>query len=257
MITRYDAAIGGTWLSEISDSILVTDIREDPAKTKTVTAEKAVSSGMRFVRQLRQSLSVTVLFVIWEQDVERRKEILQRVQAWTAGTPDGPARLEVNDRRGQRLLVRCTQLPVVSSALNWQEEFQAVFTAYELPFWMDDEYSRATITSSGSLFVPGVGETLVDVDVTNNGNSAITALTLACGDTSFAFSGISLAKGQTLSISHDERGLLSIKIGSTSVMPNRTADSDDELVAMCGAYNIIAVSGGNVSAVFKARGVYL
>lgn len=143
------------------------------------------------------------------------------------------------------------------SALNWQEQMQAVFTAYELPFWQDITPSRETITANGSLFVPGIGEAMCDVEVANKGSSAITTLTLTCGDTEMIFSGISLAKGETLVLSHDDLGLLSAKIGNTSVLNKRTAESDDDLIAMCGQYNTITVSGGTVSAVFKARGVYL
>lgn len=255
MISRFDVAINGTWLSEVDDSIIVTDVKEEKPRTSTNTAEKAVGAGSRFIRHERESMSVSVSFVIWEQDVHRRKEIMQRVQEWTGAS--GVNHLEINDRAGQRLCVRCTELPSMPSALNWQEQMQAVFTAYEMPFWQDITPSRETITANGSLFVPGMGEAMCDVEVTNKGSGAITTLTLVCGDTKLVFSGISLAAGKTLELSHDDLGLLSAKIGNTSVLNKRTAESDDDLIAMCGQYNTITVSGGTVSAVFKARGVYL
>lgn len=255
MISRFDAAINGTWISEVDDSIIVTDVKEEKPRTRANTAEKAVGAGSRFIRNERESASVGVSFVIWEQDVQRRKEILQRVQEW-AGASD-VSHLEINDRAGQRLCVRCTEMPSMASSLNWQEQMHAVFTAYELPFWQDSEPSRAVITANGSLFVPGMGESLCDVEVTNNGSGAITTLTLVCGNTKLVFAGISLAAGKTLALSHDDLGLLSARIGNTSVLNKRTAESDDDLIAMCGQYNTITVSGGTVSAVFKARGVYL
>ena len=257
MIGRYDAAINGTWLSEIGDSVVITDISEREAKTRISTAEKAIGNGLRFIRRQRESLSVSISFVIFEQDVERRKDILMRVQSWAAAVSGSVSRLEINDRRGQYLLVRYAELPAMASAMNYQDEMTVVFTAYELPYWMDQHPSKATITKDGSLFVPGIGETLVDAEITNTGSGTITSLTVACGETSLSFSGLSLGNGQTLSIAHDELGILSAKIGSTSVLANRTAESDDELVAVCGVYNPISVSGGTVSAVFKARGVYL
>lgn len=254
MIGRYDAAVGGTWLSEISEQIIVTDIREEEAKSRISTANRAIGDGLRFIRRQRQSVGVSISFVIWEQDTERRKDILSRVQAWANGA--GIQQLQISDRRGQFLLVRCTEPPSMASTANWQDEIRMLFTAYELPIWQDSEQARATITGTGTLFVPGSGETLVDVEITNNGGTA-NAVTVSCGEDSMTFSGISLGKGQTLSISHDERGLLSAKIGSASVLANRTAESADDLTAVCGAYNHITVSGGTLSAVFKARGVYL
>lgn len=256
MRTRYDAAINGTWLSELSDSIVVTDIREQEAKSRVSTAERLLMDGVRYIRSQRQTLSVVIAFVIWEQDVERRKEIMQRVQAWAMSNGD-PVRLETNDRDGQMLSVRCSAPPSLASALKWQEELAVTFTAYEMPFWRDLAYSKTTITANGTLYVPGMGETVVDAEITNTGSSTITALTLTCGETAFAFSGLTFGAGQKLVIAHDDVGVLSAKIGDTSVLANRTVESDDELVALCNAYNSISVSGGTVSAVFKARGVYL
>lgn len=255
MVTRYDAAINGTWLSEVDESVIVTDVQEQ-AQERISTGERPLRSGLRFIRRKRESLTVSILFVIWEQDVERRKEILQKVLEWIAGA-DGGGYLEVNDRDGQRLYVQVSRTPSLASALRWTDELTLELAAYEQPFWTDSDYVRTSTSSAGSLYVPGAGETPCEADVTNTGGSAVTYVTISAGDTSMTFSGISLSAGQVLSISYDARGVLSARIGSASVLPMRTESSADDLNVRCGQHNSVSVSAnGSVTATFKARGVY-
>lgn len=257
MIGRYDAAINSTWLSEIDDRIVVVDVLDGAPKTRVVTSSAPSALGTRYIRTLRENLSVTIQFAIWEQDVELRKELLMRIQCWAADAINGVARLEISDRRRQQLYVRASEIPSIGSAA-WTGKLSMVFTAYEMPYWMDIEYVKTETAESGALFVPGLGEAFCEAEATNTGMDPVTALILSVGGTSFAFSGLNLAPGEKLIVSYDHFARVSARIGETSVLANRTPESDDDLIALCGAYNQVAVSSdGSVSAVFKARGVYL
>lgn len=257
MIGRYDAAINGTWLSEIDDRIVVVDVLDDAAKNRVVTVERSSGSGLRYVRTQRESLTVTIQFVIWEQDVDLRKELLLRVQRWAADSVGDVARLEINDRRGQLMYVRASEIPSVGSA-KWTDSLSMSFTAYEMPYWMDAEYAKVEVTEGGWLFAPGFGHAFCETEATNTGEDPVTAVTLSTGDTSITFEGLSLAPGEKLVVSYDRYGRMHAMIGDASVLPNRTPASSDDLVVLCGARNSVSVqSDGSMSVVFKARGVYM
>lgn len=258
MISRYNAAVNGTWISEISDSIVVVDISEDHAEQEISYTPYAERDGSRFIRQRRNSLSVSVLFTVMEQDVERRKDIISRVQTWAAGTPGNLIRVEINDRPGQFLFARCTEFPSVASAHKWQEQLRVQFAAYERPYWLDSIPSSATVSGSvGTMFVPGAGETLCEVSVENVGSNAVTTIRMTVGETSITVSSLNLSTGRSLVLVYDDYGRLSIKSGVTDALARRTPESADDLIAVCGKNNVIGVSSdGSVRATFKARGVY-
>ena len=257
MISRYNAAVDGTWLSEISDRVVITDVIEQPAAGRVETAGRAVGNGSRFIRSLRESLSVEIAFVIFEQDVARRKEILSRVQAWAAGEPEQLVRLETNDRPAQFLYARCTELPAADSAMRWLNELRVTFTAFERPYWIGADVETATITSSGSLYVPGTGRALCEAEIVNAGTGAITTVTVVAADTSITVSGLNLAAGRSLAISYDAYGRIAIKSGNTDALARRTPESSDDLLVTCGKSNDISVStDGTAKATFKARGMY-
>lgn len=257
MMTRYDAAVNGVWLSELDflDRLIVKDIQEEAPRNRTTTLRRPASEGLLLSMHKRESLRVAVTFVVWEQDVEMRKELVQRVNEWAM--VQEIVRLEINDRPGEMLFARALEPAVVPSALRWTEEITIVFTAYEMPFWQDLDPSQITTESNASLYVRGIGETRCDVYIKNSGSFAVTDVTVSGGDTRIQFQGISLPAGETLAVTHDNRGFISAKIGDTSVLIHRTAESDDDLLLKCGQSNALSVSSdGTVTATFKARGVY-
>lgn len=257
MMTRYDAAVNGAWLGELDhlDRLIVKDIQEEAPRTRATTLRRPATAGLLLLKHQRETLRVAVTFVVWEQDVEMRKELVQRVNEWAMAQEI--VMLEINDRPGEMLFARVLEPAVVPSALKWTEEITIVFTAYEMPFWQDVEPSQVTTQGKASLYVNGIGETLCDAYIKNSGSSAVTDVTVLGGETSIRFQGISLPAGETLAITHDNRGFISAKIGGTSVLIHRTAESDDDLFLKCGQNNALSVSSnGTVTATFKARGVY-
>ena len=250
-LTRYDCALDGVPLREVSDAICITDISEQEPEEELTVIPWTVRMGSSRVRRKRNSLTVVISFVITAQDVPKRKAVCQAAQAWARSG----ASLTINDRPGQRLSVVCEELPRLLSAQNWQHVIQMQFTAYALPYWEDTDATAVTTSNSATMFVPGNAEnTLANVRVVNNGSSAVTAVTVTAGGSKMTFSGISLPVGAALEIGHTEDGLLYARIGETSVLSKRTADSSDDLLVPCGENFPVSVSTG--SATFRARGLY-
>lgn len=253
MRTRYECALNGDTLGAIAPEVMITDISEADPRVDIQTQTRPHRAGMRLVGMLRQKLSVVISFVIWERDVDRRKEICQRIQYWARQG----GYLSINDRDRQRLHVVCEALPTLASALGWTNIQKITFSAYDFPFWEDELTEKKEIQGAGTFFVPGTAaEAFVSVKVTNKGGLA-SGVKVAVADTFMTFSGISLPQNGVLDIGYDENRTLYAKIGNVSVLANRTPESDDDLIAKCGERNAVSVDGGNLSALFSARGVYL
>lgn len=254
MKTYFDIAVNGEWLSAVHESVMVSDARETE-KRRTEAAQKPVWFGSRFVRSARESLSVTVSFAIAERDPQRRMEVLKLVQDWAvAGGP-----VEVSYRNGQQLHAVCDTPPTLASANKWTDALEVVFTAYDVPFWIDTVETRSVITQIGSIR-PGGSPLLgvCDVAVTNTGDQTISHVEIATDSARMVFDGISLPSGGVLEIVHNEKWVLAARIAGRSVLVNRTEQSSDDMYLFCGTTNHISVAAnGSVSAVFKARGVYL
>ena len=256
MRTRYLAALDGVELSAIAPEIIVTDITHNAPVREVHASNIAGRNGKLYTRTVTSITGVTVSFEIHTQDVRRRAAIMEDVQRWAM--PGGV--LTTSDRPDRVLRVVCESLPTVGSAQKWTGVCSIGFVAYAVPFWEDESPRRVSITGNGSknLFVPGfAAPACVEATVKNTGSGAISTVTLTAGDTSMSFSGISLAAGQTMTLAHDARGLLTARIGGTSVLDKRTAASRDELELEPGKNAALSVTtNGTSSTTFEVRGRY-
>ena len=243
MITRYSAWLDGLPLHEIDPTIYILDIQEDPAKMDISTATKAGGAGRFVVTRQRQTLSVTILFAIREQDVTRRKAIMQKVIAWAKGGKY----LAINDRPDQRLRVEVDELPTVQSALRWTQDLSITFTAYAFPFWENTYHDSLTISDAASMSVAGDADSApVDVSITPSGNT----VTVKADRTTITLTDLSGA----VEITHGDDGLLRVMSGGESILSHRTPESSDDLTATPGRVNDFSIEGG--TATFRVRGVW-
>lgn len=254
MISRYEAIMDGVPLSSINENLLILDIAHSYSEFENQSIKFARRNGLYIVDRYRESVSVTITFELHIYNIAQRQAACQEVAKWAmAGSI-----LQTNDRPGQRLRCICEMPPVIESALSWTDPITMTFTGYIVPYWEEIVPSEETVTGgSGALFVPGNGGKTV-VECTVQPAATITSITLGCGDTSIALSGISVSSSQTLTISYDDNMNLQIKRGTTSYLNKRTAESSDDLLAVCGQNNAVSVTcSGSYSAKFTARGLWL
>ena len=256
MRSRYLAALDGVELSAIAPEIIVTDITHSAPVREVRTSDIAGRNGKLYTRTITSSTGVIVSFEIHTPDVRRRAAIMEDVQRWAM--PGGV--LTTSDRPDRVLRVVCESLPTIGSAQKWTGTCSIGFVAYAVPFWEDETPRRVTISGNGSksLFVPGfAAPASVEASVKNTGSSAISSVKLTAGDTSMTFSGISLSSGQTMTLAHDARGLLTARVSGTSVLDKRTAASSDELELEPGKNAALSVTtNGTSSTTFEVRGRY-
>lgn len=253
--TRYMCAINGQGLQDLDPTIFITDIQESSPKLRANTVSNAFYDGLRLMRMHRQSLAVSVSFCVREYDTARRKSVAEKACEWAK---DGW--LTINDRPGQRLYVVCDKLPVIPSALKWTDTLTIGFTAYALPYWQEAIPATATYTGTNgnaNLSPAGNRDCYLEAEITATGGT-VNTLTIAVNGKSYAFSGLGLAKGKSLSIGYDDENHLQfMRIGDVSAFSTRTAASADDLMLRPKKVNAITVTANTaVMAVFKARGLW-
>ncbi len=262
MMTRYACWLNGQGLHDLDASICILDIAETVPAIRTQTAALAGREGLLVTARRRQSLTVTVTFEIRERDPYRRKAIADQARAWAR---DGW--LAISDRPDQRLYVLCESLPAIGSALRWTGPLTAVFTAYALPFWEADQPVRAEVVApantAASAALSPVGTApwcLMDCQVENQGDAALTTLTIAsgAGDTLTLVAPSLLAPGGALTLTHDTAGRLRIAGPTGSLLHTRTAASADDLTLVPGQTAHPAVTADQpVKATFLTRGLFV
>jgi len=257
MIDRYEVCLNGISIRDRDPRIIVTGIAESPPKEKTEDTSLGYTHGTRLTKTVRQELSVSVAIVIKETDMRKRDAVYEVIRKW--GRASGY--LTISAREGQRLYIE--EMGIKASGKKWTETITLVFTAYAKPFWENiaaygASISTAAASGTASLFAPGnADECTVDAEITAVGGT-LTTLTVTVGGSSMSFTGLGIAAGSKLTISHTATGLLAIKSGETSLLAKRTAASDDDLIAAPGASNDVGFDGNaTCTATFRTRGRWL
>lgn len=261
MVTRYSAWLNGIGLQDFDERVVITDIVESVPALEMNAIRNGAHDGQRVLRQYRASLEVTIRFSVEEYDTARRKDICSRIAVWAMGG----GWLTISDRPDQRLRVVCTRPPVVASAQKWLDGFEAVFTAYAVPYWQDNTRQfLGLLCKSGVKLTDGIrprgdaGKAYVEVDAQVTAGT-MTAIDIRVGDTRFVLKGLSVTTGQTLRIFYDDLWNLCIEADGVSVYGSRTASSSDDLLAVTGKGNTVEVltTGADVNVRIKPRGLYL
>lgn len=250
MMTRYGAWLDGIGLHDIDPRLYIMDIEESYPDVSVITASSAGREGLRVTNRRRQSLTVTVRFMVHEYNTAARKGVFQKIAAWAQGKY-----LTISDRPGQRLRVHCDSVPTAQSALKWTGTQSITFTAYEKPYW--EEETALTAVKSGTsgsfpMTPPGTAEKCyLSFTAVNNGTAALTALTVNAGDTVMKLEGMNIQTGGTVTVEYDDEGVLHVPVSA------RTADSSDDLMLLCGKENNVSFTADQaVSITFTTRGRY-
>ena len=249
MITRYSAWMDNKGLQDIDEAVFITDIKEKQPAMRVITADRALY-GLRLLRAMRTSLSVVIRFAIRDRDTERRRDISRRVRNWARG-----GYLSISDRPGQRLRVICDKPPTLDSALKWTSEMEMTLTAYDVPWWEAVTPSRASgdgMYASPTLNVRGDVESPLDAVI--RAESACNQISIVVGSQAFYFFDLPLGAGEMMTISHDAKGLLSVRKGGESLLQYRSGNSSDDLMVQPGANRIDFSATAPCAVTFTTRG---
>ena len=253
MISRYKVWLNGDSLEEISPNIYINDISYGQVSPAYTANRIGGADGQLTGADYIESSVVTVTFEVREYSTTKRQLVVQSVAAWAARG----GWLTTSDRDGQRLYVRCTKYPAVSSVMRWLDPVTVEFTAYEMPYWTSVDPVSVDIANSeeGTLRIGGMRRNCAEAVIT--AGAALTSLTVTVGDTSIALTGLSVDNGDTVTISYtDEHHILEIKHEGVSILEKRTAASSDDLIAEVGENAVAFTASGAASCTISVREVY-
>ena len=252
-MNRFNVRLDGKSLSDIHPSIRIIDVKEHAPVIRAAAVSTALGDGLRVTHRSRESLSVTVSFVIREYIPGRRSVIMQEIRAWARGTT-----LKTSLRSGMQLSVEAEELPTVQSALKWTDTCAITFTARETPYWVEAQAVHAT--AALPILAP-LGDALpspADFTWTADRDGLVTLL-IQTPLSSITLASLQVTTGQTLALGHTH-GLLTATLDGADVLLCRTAESSDDLLVTCGIENQITVkvNGADAAAfTMSARGRWL
>ena len=258
MARHIEAWMDGVRLSDIG-AIVIQDVNEPDPEMDIVYTSRPVRGGQDIVKRRRKSLRVTIEAKIHElYDLKKRTAIRQAIAKWCSGSL-----LELSNHPDQRLHVVCRSEPGIGAVRDFNAQLNIELDADIIPYW--EEKLANTVTGSGTsgsttLLIPGTAKE-VPVDVTFTPGSTLAALTVtvSCGGVtkSIALSGMSIAASSAVVFGRDDKDRLTIKNGSTSLLPYRSDASADDLIIPAGTATVSWSAGVSGSISFSARGRWL
>lgn len=261
MILSRRIALDGVELDQIDEAVVIQSIDPGTPTENVSAADRMGGWGQRITEEHQQVLEARVSYGINipKRQLAQRRQVFDAVNAWALQK----GWLTINWMEGRRMWVEKAVLPGSGDLWDWTATFTIAFRAYGVPFWQDSTATEATIAAEdegeGTITVPGLTETVCDARITNVSGSTIDTMTVAIGMSIFSFTGLGLADGEVLEITHDETGILIIRIYTgemvRTALDKRTGGSDDLYVRP--GSNAIAITGGNVEATVSCFGRYV
>ena len=225
-------ALDGNELLSLDPRLYIEDV-EEQIRTDTRTAGRALGGAVLCGPVGRESLTVTLRFMIKEKDRAERARILARVNGWA--------------RRG-------------GAALRWSESARLVWTALDWPYWMGAQPDSAAVSgvSDAAWLCPeGTRDYYAEAELKNESGDVIDEISFFFGGgEKMAFSGLELPNGAVFRLFYDERHILRAGAGGVPALHCLSADSQDEIRLPPGRNSVIYYADGLCSGRIYARGVF-
>lgn len=255
MISRYSVWLNDVSLSEVDPEIYVSDIGYNAVSRQFNTSRLAARDGLFSGDDYFGENKTTVTFLIRKYNTQERQSVLQNILVWAANG----GWLKTSDRPFQRIYVKCTRLPSINSVMRWTDNLTLEFTAYDFPYWQDEEPMTISLDSgeNETVYIPSAFNVYVEAKIT--AAASLTQFSISVGDTTLSFANLSVSSGDIITVAYsDEHHILDVSVGTLSILDKRTANSSDDLIAKTGN-NIVSfsTSGGSAECELYFRGVYL
>ena len=255
-LKRLNAWINDAALREVSGKLNIVDIKEQPADVTLEWGSAPGVNGQRLLRRTRQGKRIQIEFDIRELfNIAERAAIVTDANAWAA---DGV--LKVSYRPRQQMDVILAEAASIEAARDVNATYTITFQAGPDPYWRDEDatvYSYSGSSTSGQIItVPGQAQVSPEITVTPS-SGTLDALSITLGGYTMAFSGLGVSANTALVIAHDERGFLTVKAGTTSVLNKRTAASVDDFLLKPGKRGLSYTADTSCAVDVRFRGRYL
>ena len=251
MRTRLSVALNGVELDSIDPAICIQSIDEDAPNMDVSVGNRSGNNGQHLNGVYRKTMDVSIQFSIDapKRETLRRAAILQQVTAWAASGGN----LTINYRDRQKLRGACVGLPRIDGMDRWTSNYEIIFRAFQVPYWVSQDAESATISAgtSGSATLrlrESAGGKLC-FEATNSSGSTVNAVTVSANGRTITFSSLGLVNGEKLIGDYDENDIQRLRIlnGSTyrSVLDKRTGA--DDVMLNCGGNTVSVTSEAALS----------
>ena len=240
MRTDISCALNGIGLADLDSRIYVEDVKEKV----NISADTTKRSGYGLFPMNnpgRDSMTITVTFMLKERTRTSRAVLLQTVRGWC-----GDGWFTKNTRPTQRIYVFCTKEPEIDT-FDVKTRYQIEFTAYGEAFWqyitpVTVKKTSAVSSATESITPTGTQKAFLEAEIAPS-SGTLTSVTITVGTQVLALSGLSVTKTAPLKIFYDELHILHIESGGgSSLMSCRSAASVDDIVLVPGQANSISLA---------------
>ena len=219
MILTRRAALDGVQLDELHDAVVIRSVSAGTPKESIQAVNRMGGAGQRVTAQHWETLEAKVAFAINipKREMAARREVFDLVKSWALKK----GWLTMNERPDKKMYVEKVVFPEAGDLWNWTEEYEILFRAYSVPFWVDETPVSAVTQSitngTAMITVPGDEETVLDVKFENISGQNIANFSVTAGGNEMTLTGVNLGARQALTISHGPDGLLKATTGTTDV----------------------------------------
>lgn len=247
-------ALGGIGLLDVDERVYIDDIEEEISISQD-TAKRPGYGQFPLNAPRRDSLIVTITFMVKERDRTARASVIQTVRGWAK-----EGWLTLNIRPNQQLYVFCTKLPETKT-FEWTERMEIQFTAYGEAYWQEivpvSVNAASAVSSDTRTIMPnGTQDCFLEAEIKPS-SGTLTSVSIAVGTQTLALSGLSVTKTAPLQIYYDALHLLHIESGGSSLLSKRSAASADDIILAAGQANTVILTFSRACTyTIKARGLY-
>ena len=218
MILSRRVSFCGEQLDELDESIVIRHADPGVPNESVQTVERMGGWGSRVTGQHWNQLEASVTFAIniKKTEMNRRREVFDRVIAWA-------------NRKGW---LEFSSIDGGGDMREWLNEYTITFRAYSVPFWESKLPATAVIesTNSGtaSIEVGGTAPGTLDVSFRNISGATITNVSIWLNGKEMSLNDVNLTASETLNITHpaESGGLLLIYAGDRNVYALRRGIDD-------------------------------
>lgn len=252
-VDRYmTCTLNGVDLAAVDDRVFIEEITEEPHFSPEM-AKKPTTGSLMINQPGRDTMQIRLQVYVKERDLAERMNVIRKVSAWAVHG----GMMTCGHRKGQQIYVECVSTPK-ASVWDTRQRLEYVFMASE-SYWRGEvPVSDEDTGTSLSFSITPKGDIDCPLEAEVTAAAAVTSVTLSAGGKSMAFTGLSLSSGDVLKILYDKYGFLTAKVGTTSYLGYRSAESADDIWLTPNAENTVtATADGSCTVKVIARGVYL
>ena len=262
MILSRRVALGGAYLDEVHESIVIKSVVPGAAQKKTQSVSRMHGAGNRITSETWDPLKTQVTFGIDlpKTELALRREIYDAVTAWALRR----GWLTTNEMPNRQMYVDRITMPAGSDMRDWTKDYTIELTAYNVPFWQGNVMAAVSGSNSASgstrISLDGNENSVLNFTFENTSGKQINDLTVITNSGKLVLNDMSLAGNASVIVDHGNDGILRVqkKTGASvmSIMSCVHYSSSDDLYIRPGDSTVTfsATRAGRLS--INCRGRY-